>query len=317
MKRIFYLLYMLIGLSFSASSQERLSIEIVDGVQESYLRMQIEKQTQLLFAAINHAALNSSNTIDFRGVDISSFARKTILMLWDNMHFRTIENVIVERCVEIRTNEQLKGYQIRNIEVELLPLSDTVEKDVKEICIEEDKNGAITDFSFVLEKPLIARTLKEGESFGDIDKRMAIVIFCEKLKTAFYSKDISYIDSFFEGDKISVKELYNNKCNVYEKKDKHDYLKQIHQMFMQKRNMEVNFDDLEITRHSTKIQYYGVSFILNVRSHGNNGLYTNPSRIFMIFDFAEEENPVLCIVRVQPTSTPREQLYDINDFKLK
>lgn len=313
MKRIFNILLLFIGVGSSAFSQDGVSFKIYAGMQNQNLKTQIEKQTQAFLREINRAALNNSKAIDFRGINISEFTSSTILMLWENIRFKTVENEIDGRCFETEM-----GYQVRDIEVELIPMFKAYEKDVQEICLEFDKQGRIIDFTFALNKRQMGQVLREGDHLGDISKRMTIINFCEELRMAFLTKNISFIDSVLNDSIVLAINSSNTKGQDYEKTNKKDYIRKLCRLFNRKGWCNVEFHDLKILPHASKPQYYGASLfsVLRMGSEANN-VYNDSSRIFMVWEFSEEDNAELRIFCLQPATTPENKMYNIENFNLE
>ena len=81
----------------------------------------MEGQVSRLLTAIN-AAESSSQAVNFSGLDIDDMASHSIAMLWENVHFRTMDDDIVTSCLTLKNGGQTRGYQVRNIEIEMKPL---------------------------------------------------------------------------------------------------------------------------------------------------------------------------------------------------
>ena len=308
---------MLLASLSPALSQEKVSVEIDGGTRELDLRLQIGYQTQALLTAINNAALSNSKTIDFRGIKISQSACNTIMMLWENTHFKTIDDEIVEKCIEISAKRHDKSYLVRNIEVGLIPLNNSCKKMTQEICVEFDKQGEIIDFAFALDKWQTRIVLKEGELLEDINRRMFIIDFCDKLKTAFLTKNISFLDSVLSDDIVFINSSNNTIGQDYEKKNK-DYIRKLRRLFNRKSWCDVEFNDLKIMPHASKPQYYGASFfsVLRMGTEASH-VYSDTSRIFMVWEFSEEDNAELKFFCLQPATTTENEMYNIESFNLE
>ena len=70
--------------------------------------------------------------------------------------------------------------------------------------------------------------------------------------------------------------------------------------------------------HASKPQYYGASFfsVLRMGTEASH-VYSDTSRIFMVWEFSEEDNAELKFFCLQPATTTENEMYNIESFNLE
>ena len=134
--------------SSGLKAQDAVVFEFSDGIGNPALKSKMERQAANLLTAINRAQ-SANSDINFSGIDIDDMATQSICMLWNNVHFRTMDDDIVDRCLQLRnSSNSLRGYQVRNVAIEMFPLDDTYTDDRnQEVCVDFDPAGNIVDFN--------------------------------------------------------------------------------------------------------------------------------------------------------------------------
>ena len=116
MKRMLSLFFLLV-MCGSVHAGNTVKVVITDGLDNQSLVDKIEKKMSLLLSEINEAQASKRN-LNFEKLALSSSVVRSLSMLWENTPFMCSESEIVERCLETGT-----GYQIRNIPLEMKPVS--------------------------------------------------------------------------------------------------------------------------------------------------------------------------------------------------
>lgn len=202
MKKILFITALSIVLS-TASAQNKVDFEIGDGLSDTSLKTRVERQVSNLLTAINVAEASGSY-VNFSGIDIDDMASHSIAMLWENVHFRTLDDEIVTNCLRLGGG-QSSGWQVRNIEMEMKPLDDTYTGNkIQEVSIDFDKSGRIVDFNFTIGINQYMRIMKEGVELDDLDRRMQILHYVEQFRNAYNQKDINFMDAVFSEDALII-----------------------------------------------------------------------------------------------------------------
>ena len=171
MKRILLTaLTILIVLSLNARSS--VVFEIKDGLYDMPLKARMEAQVSSLLTAINSAA-EQGGDVNFSGINIDDMASFSVASLWSNVHFRTFDEEIVTSALTLKSGGNIRGYQVRGIEIEMLPIDDTFKDDLaQEVCIDFDKSGKIIDFNLAIGVNQYLRLFREGVELDDLDQRL-------------------------------------------------------------------------------------------------------------------------------------------------
>lgn len=323
MKKILFLLLLSIC-CFEGNAQDEVNFEFSDGIENVSLKSKIENQIMKLLTAINRAERMNAD-INYAGINIDNLASQSIGMLWNNVHFRCLDDDIVEHCLQLRNGgNSLRGYQVRNIAIEMKPLDNTYTDDLnQEVCIDFDTSGKITDFNITMGIRQYTRLMKEGVELDDMDRRMQIIHFCEQFRTAYNQKDIKFMEDVFSDDALIItgkvtqrvpSEIGMAKTKIeYSVQGKQQYLSNLRNVFSKQGYINVKFDDYRIKRHGAKPNYYGVTLVQewNSTTYGDKGI------VFLVWDFTNENAPKIHVRTWQPMETSEDEIFTLNKFKLR
>lgn len=314
-------LVFLLGNIYTIKAQDEVAFEFSDGIENVALKTKMEQQISALLTAINHAE-SRNNDINFSGIQIDDLASASICMLWNNVHFRCLDDDIVEHCLQKRIGSKT-CYQVRNIAIEMKPLDNTYTDDLnQEVCIDLDSNGKIIDFNITMGIKQYTRLMKEGVDLEDLDCRMQIIQFCEQFRTAYNQKDSAFMENVFSDDALIITgkvtkrvptEMGFSKSQVeYNVQGKQQYLANLRKVFAKQGYINVKFNDYRIVRHRTKANYYGVTLV----QEWNSSTYSDKGIVFLVWDFSDEDNPKIHVRTWQPTETSEDEIFTLNKFKL-
>jgi len=302
-------------------AQDAVHFEFSDGIEDYALKRKMEQQISALLTAINRAESNSSN-INYLGIDIDDLASQSIGMMWNNVHFRIVDDDIVEHCLRMKTSSgKILGYQVRNIAIEMKPLDDSYTGDLyQEVCINLDPKGTITDFNITLALNQYMRIVKEGDSLHDLDKRMQILYWVEEFRNAYDKKDIDFMEKVFSEDALIVtgKVMKRVDCEIpkpkveYTTMGKQQYLANLRRVFARNSYINVHFDGISVRRHASKPNFYGVTLV----QRWSSTTYSDEGIVFIIWDFSDEERPKILVRTWQPMEVDDNEVFKLKDFKL-
>ena len=304
-----------------ASAQNNVDFEIADGLSNSSLKTRMEQQVSRLLTAINSAESNGRN-VNFSGIDIDDLASHSIVMLWGNVRFRTLDDEIVTNCLRLGGGN---GWQVRNIEVEMKPLDDTYKGNkIQEVSIDFDKNGRIVDFNFTLGINQYMRIMKEGVELDDLDRRMQILHYVEQFRNAYNQKDIDFMDAVFSEDALIITgkvirrvpnelQIRSNRPEIqYTKQSKQQYLANLKRVFARNGYVNVKFDEIKVLRHGANPNFYGVTLI----QHWNSSTYSDEGILFLVWNFENPDAPQINVRTWQPMETPDDDIFTLDNFKI-
>ena len=321
-----WILTLLVSLiAFTMQAQDEVAFEFSDGIANETLKNRMEQQVSRLLSAINKAE-SSNGYINFSGIDIDPMASQSITALWENAHFRCIDDDIVEHCLSIKSNGKVKEYQVRNIAVEMKPIDQSYTDEIdQEVCINFSPTGAITDFNITMGIQQYAKLIKEGTTLDDVDERMQIIHFCEQFMNAYKEKDIQFMENIFSEDALIItgKVIMRKKADVqlaqkdyeYTVKNKQEYLKSLKAVFNNPKTGAINvkFEDYKIRRHGSKPNYYGVT----LKQNWSTNIYKDEGIVFLVWDFSDKDNPKIQVRTWQPMDTADDEVFTLNRFKLR
>lgn len=299
---------------------QQVAFEFSDGIDDGALKTKLERQMSALLTAINSANAEGGN-INFSGIDITDDASASLTMTWEQVHFSTEENDLVDHCVNLPEN--IGGFRVRNIGVIMNPKPESgYEGDMRrEIYIDFDKDGRIVDFNFTIGMNMYMDILKKGEELGDLDRRMQIIDWCEHFAKAYCDKNMKFMQTVFSDDaiiitgKMTMKRVktdmgMRDQAKVkYVQQSKAEYLSNLARVFKSNSYINVKFDDYTVVRHGAKPNYYGVT--LHQKWH--TARYSDEGTVFLIWDFSDEDSPRILVRTWQPTT---EKAFKMGDFKL-
>lgn len=310
----------------SVTAQE-VVFEIRDGIYADGVKNAIERNVSALLTEINKAQA-AGRALDFQGISIAPSAQSSLSMLWANVPFRCEEDEIVESVSSTPDN----GLQIRNIPLELKPTDATVTDDAyQEAVIDFDAGGTIQSFYFSLSTNLYKEVMLYGQEVGDLRRRQMILDYVEHFRTAYNQKDIDFLWQVFSDDAIiitgKVTKTKPSDINpvpqtriTYKTQDKKTYLTNLKRVFDQSRYIRVNFSEIQVSRHPTKRDFYGVL----LRQGYDSGSYSDDGYVFLLWDFRDEAHPQIHVRTWQPyyldaaktKIIDEDDIFDISSFDL-
>ena len=322
MKRILLVAFSLLTV-LSAAAQDQVVFELADGISNAQLKSRMEAQVSQLLTAINRAE-STRQAVNFSGLDIDDMASHSIAMLWENVHFRTLDEEIVTSCLGLRNGGSLRGYQVRNIEIEMKPLDNTyTDSKIQEICVDFDTRGRIVDFNLTLGVNQYMRIMREGVELDDLDRRMQILHYVEQFRNAYNQKDLPFMDAIFSEDALiitgKVVRRIPNESGVgmrpeiqYSKQSKEQYLANLKRVFARQGYINVKFDDIKVMRHGANPNFYGVTLI----QQWNSSTYSDQGILFLVWDFTNPDEPKIDVRTWQPMETSEGDIFTLDSFKI-
>lgn len=307
-------------LPFALHAQDEVAFEFSDGI-DGTIKATMEQNTTRLLTAINRAESRNAD-INYSGIGIDNLASQSIGMMWNNVHFRVVDDDIVEHCLRVKSSSgAVIGYQVRNIAVEMKPLDNSYVGDRnQEVCINFDRNGKISDFNITMGLQQYLKIIKEGEKLNDMDRRMQILHWVEQFRNAYCQKDINFMENVFSDDALIVtgkvvKREHTDMKPIsveYTTQGKQQYLAGLRRVFKNNGYINVKFDDIEIVRHGAKPNYYGVT----LKQGWFTKNYSDEGIVFIVWDFTDEFQPKIMVRTWQPMQIDDSEVFTLNNFKL-
>lgn len=308
------ILVALIILSQGLFAQDVVSFEVSpNGAPPAAVKYIMERNTAALLTAIN-VAESTGKDLNFNGINITNDAANGLAMYWSNVHFRIVDDDIVEHCTSVKGKKGVRNYDIRNIAVEMKPLDDTYKEELsQEITIEYDPQGKITNVDISKGLQQYSKLLKNSYSVEDLDERMRIVKFVEQFRMAYHKKDIEFMENIFSNNALIItgRRVIRKTDEVgvtppefeYTEINKKQYLDGLRRVFKNNAYVNVEFDDntMSISRNGSKPYIYGVT----VTQHYNSSTYSDVGKLTMIWNFKDPDNPKIQVRVWQAPDDPK------------
>lgn len=308
-------------LAFSSLSMAQVSFQFSDGIYNENLKSRVERNVSALLNEINKAE-RANRDLVLSGITIGENAMTGLKSLWSNIHFRCEWNENVQSCIKDMT-----GYEIRQIPVEMKPLDNTYKGEIhKELTISFDKQGVITGVRTAMDNNSYLSILQGGNGNLDLRMRREILKFVEDFRSYYVEKNISALDNIFSDDALVItgrviRSLGRNHVDgnsqkvkervVYSKQNKQQYLSNLRLLFKNNEYVHVDFSDIELMRHGSNPNLYGVRLRQKWHSQRYNGSqYADDGNVFLLWDFSDETEPKIYV----RTWSPRRENQPDDEF---
>lgn len=308
MKRIILFMTFLSLWGLDMKSQN-ITFKFSDGIKDSAFKTQMEKNISALLTEFN-TAYSQDRCLQLDQINILDKTKKRLEVLWDSIASFTCDfDENVTSCLNCVT-----GFEVREIYVTLHPrkpaeYSGNVNR---ELCVGFNKDGIITSAHMALEdNSSRGAIMNSGYSVEDQAKRMEILKFVEDFRSYYDEKDLKALEQIFSDDALIITGTIVKKGDTksglrptvdYKKQNKQEYLQSLKGIFDRNRYIRVSFDDIEIKRHPTRDDYYGVSLKQNWKAMRANQeiRYEDDGYLFLLWEFPEGKNPLIHVRTWQP-----------------
>lgn len=303
--------------AFSGFSQtNRISFQIIDGIQDDSLRQKLEQNSTKLFAKLNEAFSKSFELPLLDEKTITPEGIEKIMDLWRDGRFYCPADKIAEII-----SHKGDGFQIRNIPIIY------GKEDKFDVVIEYSSDGRITDFYIALDAHQY-KTVMDATSVIDRTRREIIANFLENLRTAYVKKDISYIEKLYSDKALIItgkvlktgdvstdqfqKSLTKDQIK-YQILTKTEYMSKLLKVFKSISYLRLDFKDVSVERSKKHVNFYGIKLRQIWESSG----YKDDGLLFLMVQFKDNEDPVIWVRTWQDTQkTPSEDVFDMHNFKI-
>ena len=301
-------------------------------------------QTNLaaLLTEINNAYVQKRN-LNLAGIPIhvpkagEIDVKEELTTLWGITHFICDDDDVVERCWPLKD-----GFFVRQIPVIFDPDGEVrTESYFQEVSVAFDRNGNISEFRLGLTSGVGESLEKCNNSLEvkDVERRTLIMEFVERFKTAYNTKNISFLNKIFSDDALIITgTVIMTKPNsdskqanakvVYNRQNKQQYLANLRRAFARNKYIEVKFELISehlpnvegcavVTRSLNDPNVYGVRLYQEWRSSN----YNDDGYVFLLWDFRDENNPEIKVRTWQPTmvspgnALKAEELFTMDDVE--
>ena len=318
MKKIFVILLSIMPLIAWANVRMTIS----DGIDNAQIKGKMESTISAILTEVNKAQAEGRD-LRLGAIGVPENVQVSMSMLWENSPFVCTDEEIVEHCLTTGS-----GYQIRNIPLEMRPVSDEEfnESAYQEAVISFDKQGRLESFYLSISMNLYMNVVRGNKELTDLRRRQLILDYVEKFRTSYNQKDIHFLEQIFSDDALIItgKVIKQKKDHialpdkiVYKKQTKQEYLTNLRRVFAVNSYIRVTFDDIKVMRHPVNPNFYGVTLHQGYTS--NN--YPDEGYLFLLWDFTDEDMPQIHVRTWQPDQInggriPEDEIFSLSDFDI-
>lgn len=299
------------------------SFSISDGIDDYAVKSRIERSVSRILTEVN-AAQAARRNLDFSQMGVNTHVQRSMAMLWENTPFVCIDPEIVEHCISTGT-----GYQVRNIPLMMRPTGEREfnEDEYQEAVISFDRQGNVESFYLSISMNLYMNVVKSNLELTDLRRRQMILDYVEQFRTAYNQRDLNFLNMVFSEDALIITgrvitqrhpEGYVSQKIRYNKQSKQQYLNNLRRVFKTTKYIHVSFDDIEVMRHPTNPNFYGVT----LHQGWTSNTYHDEGYIFLLWDFRNENAPEIHVRTWQPdriggNALARDEVFSLSDFDIQ
>lgn len=334
MKKILILCYLLcLSLGNLVVAQTvTVSLTVDSSFDNQAIISKLENNLGKVLTEINRAQ-KENRPLNMVGLPMNDFASKSLSMLWANIHFYCDDDEVVERCWPLTD-----GYLLRRIPLIINPQGEDFGSGTyQEAVVEFTPSGTISDFRFALDAQLGESMETGGNGVVEAERRMKILTYCERFRTAYNTKDLDFLNQIFSDDALIItgtvvkakpsEMSYGGEKVLYKKQNKQQYLANLKRAFLRNKWIDVKFFQIGekgetggpdgITRSTENPNMYGV----RLRQEWRSSNYSDEGYLFLLWDFTNENAPVIHVRTWQPEwvggqKLPEDDIFSLSDFDL-
>lgn len=319
MRKIFsFLVFLLLMQVLHAQVDIPASVEfqfVPGSISRGSLKTGMEQSASRLLTAVNKAC-TTNKEVDLQGVSFEGNALQNFISLWSNIHFYCEEELCVEPCL---TDAQ--GYQVRALPITLVPLSDDFEGSLtRELTISFNRQGQISGVRMALDNNQYRSVMQQGSAVTDTRRRLEILKFVEDFRCYYNEKNLEALEKIYADDALIItgSVLKNIETGLgmptvkYRKQDKVQYMNSLKGIFARNKYIDIKFDKISVVRHGVKPDFYGVT----LHQDWNTSTYSDEGWLFLLWDFRDEQNPVIHVRTWQPNQVIKTDtdIFSLDDF---
>lgn len=311
---LFLTIFFMSGCLATGTNAQEVAVTIItdEGYSNPPIIEKMEYNLSQVLSEINRAE-KENRPLNIVGLALEPFAKESLTMLWANVHFYCDDAEIVERCWVFGDGEE---YMVSNIPLIIQVQDEEFGNGVyQEAVVDFDRQGRIKDFRFSL--GAVGESLKNCGTVAKAERQIKILSYCERFRTAYNQKDINFLKQIFSDDALIItgsvvnvksgENKYGNKAKVtYKKQNKQEYLANLQRAFARNKWIDVKFSQIGdnnekggcpgITQSEINPNMYGVRLHQEWKSTN----YSDTGYIFLLWDFTDEDNPVIHVRTWQP-----------------
>lgn len=317
MKKYFIFLFMFVAQNIMADVNVQ-----IDGIDKSTVKAKMERTMSAFLTEANNA-LSAKRALNFGGMGLSANVQSSVSMLWENCPFECTDEEIMEHCITTGS-----GYQVRNIPLIMRPTDAYFnEEEYQEAVFSFDRDGNMESFYLTLSMNLYMNVIKGNKEVTDLRRRQLILDYVEHFRTAYNQKDKEFLEAVFSDDALIITgKVVQRKTGdgirlpervEYTRQTKQQYMTKLSRIFSMNKHVKVTFDEIEVMRHPTNVDFYGVT----LHQGWTTDRYHDDGYLFLLWDFRDEQHPQIHVRTWQPDhinggKLPKEEIFNLGDFDI-
>ncbi len=317
-KKIALLLVFVPGILFARKTE----LKLLSGGDDR-ARSHIEK---MLTNVLNEINKSKETSHPISGIDLyfTESSLKQLSKLLDKTKFFAPE-------AEYRTyllETKMGLFEVRNIKVKV-NLGKTIASPFQNLVFQINKSGIIESIFFSLATHHYNAIIDEGKKVEDLLYREKILHFIEHYRTAYNKKDSVFIAKTLSDDALIIvghviktnksddnylkqHSFLNDDQIEFIRLGKNEYLKRLAGIFRMNDFLNVTFDKIEINRHNSFNDIYGV----RLKQRWNSSTYSDKGYLFLMIDFREANKPIVHVRAWQPEPFSDGSTVSLYDFEI-
>lgn len=321
MKRIYNTIFILFFFTV-LNAATSVNVTLVDGVDNEVIKEKMQQSLSAILTEVN-SAQEAGRNLNFHTINVDTHVSESMAMLWEVSPFECTDEEITEHVLRTGT-----GYQVRNIPLMMRPKKsgEFNEEEYQEAVVSFDNSGNVESFHLSISMNLYQKVIKSNIQLTDLRRRQLILDYVEQFRTAYNQKDIKFLNQVFSDDALIItgrvilqkhNEGFTTQKIEYYKQSKTEYLKRLKGTFDKKKYIRVTFDEIEVMRHPTNTNFYGVTLHQGYTSDN----YHDDGYLFLLWDFTEETRPQVHVRTWQPDrlngkSLDKDEIFSLSDFDI-
>lgn len=306
-------------MAFTTVNAQAIQFTINSGfIGASVSQSSVESNIKNLLNAIQRAG-TSKGTPQIESLNIEPRAKTRLLALWENCPFVCADVKNVFPCIT-----DVEGFQVRGIPVDMKPQDDTYRGDKeRELVISFNKRGVITGVSLALNNVNVAKIMGNGNAVRELSERRMILKFIEDFRCYYNEKDTAALRAVYSDDAIIITgsvvqrrqmgDISSSKMEIrYNKQNKNQYMESIKRCFQLNKFINVEFDKIDIVKHPSKDNFYGVT----LHQKWDSSRYKDDGWLFLMWDFSDKEKPTIHVRTWQPWQVQEDDVFTLDDFRI-
>lgn len=281
---------------------------------------------QSICSTIQHSILSILNGID----DIDSISDNFTA---DGLFcFEQLQKATQFFCVNVLYDMNLVhlsdgGYEVRGVRVRV-NMGRTKGNPDQYIVFTFDDHLLVSDVHFAIENHYYERIIDDGRKLEDFSNRQKILHFIEIFRTAYNKKDIAFLKRVYSDDALIIvgrvlkvdpehsdmlqQSLLTKDQIRFVKFSKTQYLSNLEKVFQFNDFVKVDFEDIEIMRHDSIQDIYGVT----LKQKWQSSSYSDEGYLFLMIDFMDPDRPFIHVRTWQSEKFPDGSVISLYDFNI-